>query len=251
MGTDLHSRTPRLDLGVFTGPLERLLELARAHRIDLSRISVPALVDQLSAALQQQTPLADKGDWVVMVAWLLMLRSRLLLPASEPSQQAAHAGAEVLRGRMLALGEMQSLAAWLGRQPLLGHDVFARGRPDPISPPPGAAMEVDVVEFLWASLGLFDDDLAPAETRQRYRPIWDDLFSIAEARDRIMLRLSGTGSQPMERLLPDGVVNGVVQARSRWTSTFVASLELAKQGSVLMGQETGFGPIQVSPAHCG
>ena len=251
MATDVSGRTPRMVLDGFSGPLERLLELARAHQIDLARLSVQALVDQLTAALQQQTPLGDKGDWVVMVAWLLLLRSQSLLPAGEAGQQAALAEADVLRGRMLVLGEMQALAAWLGRRPSLGHDVFARGRPDPISLAPGAEREVDVVEFLWASLELFDHDLPASETRQRYRPVWDDLFSITEARNRIMLRLAEAGSQMMERLLPERPVTGPLQARSRWTSTFVASLELAKQGAVLMDQDRGFGPIQVSAAQPG
>ncbi|MBN8902512.1 MAG: hypothetical protein J0H57_15910, partial [Rhodospirillales bacterium] len=61
----------------FIGSLEQLLLLARARRIDLERIPVGALVDQLVEALQQagQTPLGQQADWVVMAAWLLQLRA--------------------------------------------------------------------------------------------------------------------------------------------------------------------------------
>ena len=63
--------TPRLALDGFSGPLETLLTLARAQKIDLSRLSLAALVDQLEAALRQapaSLPLGQKGDWVVMTA---------------------------------------------------------------------------------------------------------------------------------------------------------------------------------------
>ena len=62
--------TPALALAGFTGSLEQLLVLARARQIDLGRIPVGALVDQLVDALQQagQTPLGQQADWVVTEA---------------------------------------------------------------------------------------------------------------------------------------------------------------------------------------
>src|SRR3954452_7924682 len=81
--------TPLLTLDGFSGPLERLLTLARAQQVDLGGLSLRDLVDQLNAALQQATPamkLSQKADWVVMAAWLMLLRSRLLLPADTPIQ---------------------------------------------------------------------------------------------------------------------------------------------------------------------
>jgi segregation and condensation protein A len=68
----------------FAGPLDHLLALARAQTIDLAAISLTALLDQLAEALRQapaSVPLGQKGDWVVMAAWLVQLRARLLLPA--------------------------------------------------------------------------------------------------------------------------------------------------------------------------
>jgi segregation and condensation protein A len=76
--------TPAIDLDGYNGPLDQLLVLARAHEIDLTRLPLVALVDQLAVALQRAPPampLSQKGDWVVMTAWLVQLRSRLLLPA--------------------------------------------------------------------------------------------------------------------------------------------------------------------------
>jgi segregation and condensation protein A len=126
-------RSPYLTLGRFAGPLDHLLTLARAQRIDLADISLTALVEQLTAALRQApaaTSLREKADWVVMAAWLVQLRTRLLLPPDAPGQQEAAAEADQLRGRLVALEAMQALAGWLEQRPQLGRDVFARGGRD-------------------------------------------------------------------------------------------------------------------------
>jgi segregation and condensation protein A len=119
--------SPFLTLDGFSGPLEHLLTLARAQKIEIGKISLAALVDQLVAALRQAPgtiPLGQKGDWVVMAAWLVQLRARLLLPADAPAQQEARVEADQLRGRLVALEDMQAFAGWLERRPQLGHDVF-------------------------------------------------------------------------------------------------------------------------------
>jgi len=249
--------SPLLDLAGFQGPLERLLALARSHRIDLARIALPALVDQLIAALRDaggRMPLALQADWVVMVAWLLQLRSRLLLPAEAPASDAARRDAAQLRRGLARLDAVQAAARWLDGQPRLGRDVFARGRPELVGIGTTMLHQVDVIEFLWASLALFDDDLPPPDTASCYRPAWLALHALPDARDRILRRMAGhTSPCPLEQLLPDAPGPGAapedaLRGRSRWTSTFTASLELAKQGEVVLRQEKEFSPIQVFPA---
>ena len=98
------ARTPHLALVGFSGPLALLLDLARAQQIALAHLSVVDLVDQLAAAVQQSGPtvaLGEKSDWVVMASWLLLLRSRLLLPAETAAQQTAADVTEPARGRCI------------------------------------------------------------------------------------------------------------------------------------------------------
>ena len=66
--------TPRLALDGFDGPLALLLAMARANQIVLACISLPDLIDQLAAALQQAGPatlVSQKGDWLVMASLAL------------------------------------------------------------------------------------------------------------------------------------------------------------------------------------
>ncbi len=148
--------SPLLDLTGFSGRLERLLALARARQIELARIPLPALVDQLIAALREasgRTPLARQADWVVMAAWLVQLRSRFLRPANAAGQDAADRDAAQLRRGLARLGAVQAAARWLDEQPQLGRDVFPRGQPELVGTGTATRHQVDVIEFLWASLG--------------------------------------------------------------------------------------------------
>lgn len=256
-------RTPQLELNGFSGPLDLLLTLARAEQADLRGLSLPHLVDQLAMALRQAgpaTPLGQKADWVVMAAWLLLLRSLLLLPADTPAQRAAEAEAEELRGQLVALEEMQALAAWLERRPQLGRDVFPRGHPEwpGVSAAPGD--EVDVIAFLWASMALFETGDG-VDTSVVYRPPRFDLHSVPEARARILRLLAeAPDGGPLDGFLPyapgdqdpddpnrDNRENRLLR-RSAWTTTFAASLELARQGDVALAQDGAFRPITLSRA---
>jgi segregation and condensation protein A len=186
--------------------LDHLLTLARAQKIDIVEISLTELIDQLTAALHHApaaTSLGEKGDWVVMAAWLVQLRTRLLLPAEAPGQQAATAEADQLRGRLVALDEIQALAWWLERRPQRGRDVFVRGRPEMFGVAVGAGSTIDVTEFLWASLALFDDE-APPDTTTAYRPAPLRLHTVAEALERILRRLTDhPDAAALDQLLPD------------------------------------------------
>lgn len=167
--------------------------LARAQRVDLARISLSAVVEQLARALHERTAalLGEKADWLVMGAWLVLLRTRLLLPREVLEHGAAEAEAERLRGALLA--------AWLAGRPQLGRDVFARGRPELV----GVAREVDVIEFLWAAMALFDADLPATEATPVWRSPWLDLYSVPDASERIRRLVTGTlAPVTLAQLLP-------------------------------------------------
>ena len=250
--------SPQLDLAGFAGPLAQLLALARAQEIDLTKISLAALADQLTTALAASghtTPLAHQGEWVVMAAWLVWLRSRLLPPPDAPAQVAAAVEAARLRDRLLALRAAQGLAAWLAARPQLGHDVFARGAPEWVGTGLATAHQVDVVGFLWAAMALFDDAARDVDTGAVYRPPWHALHSPLDARQRILAMIvSLPDGASLGRFLPDTdaapgtAARAALGRRSAWASTLLAGLELTRQGDVALAQLGDFTPIHVWPA---
>jgi segregation and condensation protein A len=245
--------TPRLELDGFSGPLDLLLSLARAREVDLARLSVVNLVDQLALAFEQADPaipLSQKADWVVMASWLLLLRSRLALPADAPAREDAADDAEALRGQLIELRAAQALAHWLDRRPQLGRDAFARGRPELLGTSIDTRYEVDVIEFLWACLAQFEDDLAGDGTDTIYRPRRPDLCSVLEARARMERSLADMlETAPFACFLPRVPGRGRVPSdiplwrRSAVASTLMAGLELAREGVLLLEQPEPFATI--------
>ena len=131
---------PVLHLDGFDGPIDLLLDLAERQRLDLGRISLIALVDQFvaaSAQLAAHAPIERRADWLVMATRLVLLRSRLLLPATPEAAEEAEREAEREVARLDELRFIRAAASWLQARPRLGHDVFARRCPGPTrrSPP--------------------------------------------------------------------------------------------------------------------
>jgi segregation and condensation protein A len=120
---------PVLRLAAWEGPLDLLLELARAQRVDLARISVADLAAQFAAVLdaalaRRAVPLSRLAEWTLMAAWLL--RSRLLLPAGT----AECAAAEREAARRLAAAPAARARGLRPRPGRAGGGDRARGRPD-------------------------------------------------------------------------------------------------------------------------
>ena len=249
---------PMLHLAGFDGPMELLLDLAERQRIDWGRMSILALAEQFVAALKQladHVAIERRADWLVMATRLVLLRSRLLFPESLVAAEAAEREAAAQLRRIDNLAEVRATATWLSDQPILGQDVFARSAPDRLGFYLEPEDEVDVMAFLWASLALFEDDAEQLETVARYRPTWTDLYSVADARDRI-LRILGEGrdGQALEHFLPEvsatananDPLAGKLRLFSAWATTFSASLELAKQGEIGLVQSEAFATLHVS-----
>lgn len=246
------SQTPYLELEGFSGPLEKMLVLARAQKLDLSKLSLRDFVDQLADALRRDASINQKAEWVGMASWVVLLRSRLLSPVSPAVQHQAKAEAENLQARLVALQEMQALAAWLSARPQLGQDVFARGAPEVLGAFTETEHELDVIEFLWATIELLDDG-DEADTKPLYRPPAFDIHKVSEARERILKRvLDGAERQLLQDLVPGASgldpknAGSMRRYKSGWTTTFTAALEMAKQGEVLLLQNGSFEPITVT-----
>ena len=121
-----------LDLGSWEGPLDLLLALARAQKVDLRAISILTLVDQYLDYLRQAgaARLEQAADYLVMAAWLAYLKSALLLPRAEQEQPSPEELAFRLQQRLQRLDAMRDAGARLMARDRIDRDVFMRGTPE-------------------------------------------------------------------------------------------------------------------------
>ena len=99
----------------YAGPLDLLLDLARAGRVDLAALSITEVARQFGAAVEAaiargDVPLARLGDWLVAAATLALLRSRLLLPEDSREGQEARREAALLRRQIADRAAVVALA---------------------------------------------------------------------------------------------------------------------------------------------
>ena len=231
-----------VDVGGFEGPLDLLLELARAHKVDLAQVSIIALADQYLAFIERAKVLRIDvaADYLVMAAWLAYLKSRLLIPLPPSLDETAPQDmAARLAFRLQRLAAMGEAAQKLLQRPQLGVEVFARGAPQ--------ALAVEVTREYGDTL----IDLLKAYAERRTRKIVHQSYtvkrqttwSIKEARDAIERLVGamddwGTFDHWLERYLATKETRRSVRA-----SSFTASLELARDGRIELRQEQAFDPI--------
>ena len=242
------SGMPVLQLGAYEGPLDLLLALARAQRVDLERISMLALAEQFAAAVDaaitgRRVALGQMGDWLVAAASLLALRARLLLPPDAPEHREAAREAAALRRQLAERAAVQRLAGWLEARPQLGRDVFERGMTDADD---GAVPLADITELLRACLRLLERPVQERVYRPAPPPLWRVPAALAQLRQ--VLTTWPPEGLTLAQLMPSPEQGGTskLQRRAALASTLMAGLELAREGTLGLDQNEGFGEIQVS-----
>ena len=203
----------QLKLEGFEGPLDLLLDLARAQKVDLAKISILALVEQYLAVIEgaRKVRLELAAEWLVMAAWLTWLKSRLLVPAGADEPDDPDLLAELLTGRLQALELVRAAAAWLGRRPLLGIDVFALGSAEDHTVIDRSRLLIDQAAFLSSYLRAVRRGTKVVP----YQPRKLSWFTVQDALRRLGLLL---GSMPdwtsLERFLPVGVLHDPLERRA-------------------------------------
>ncbi len=235
-----------VDVAGFEGPLDLLLHLARTQRVDLARISVLALVEQYLAFIDRarQLKLEVAADYLVMAAWLAFLKSKLLIPKQPgDTEESGEEMAAVLQFRLKRLEAMRDAAARLVNRNRLGRDVFARGMPETVIVETTSRFSASLYDLL-SAYAAQRQRLAITNVRIARRTVW----SLKEARD-VLMRLIG---QVKDWTALDAyLIEYVAAPQERATviaSSFAASLELVREGSIEVRQAEAFAPIYMRAA---
>jgi len=232
-----------VDLEGWEGPLDLLLELARRQKVDLAGMSVLALAEQYLAFI---TSLKDMrielaADYLVMAAWLALLKSRLLLPKPEDDddEPSGEMLAAQLQLRLQRLQAMRSAAAQLMERPRLGVDVFARGAPEPVALVRKSTWQAGLYDLVAAYAGI-----AERKVPVSYTPAQRTVWALQDARESLQ-RLVGEGADwhSLQELTKEAT--GPAERATALASTFASSLELVRQGELELRQDETFGPLLV------
>lgn len=224
----------------FEGPLDLLLHLIRKHEVDIYDIPIALITKQyleyLDLMVELNLDLA--GEFLVMAATLIHIKSRTLLPRPDPSQEDPEEDPrEALVRRLLEHQRFKAAAELLHEKEIQRSAQW--GRPDQrVAELAGDAPEPEVEVDLFSLMAAFRQVLERA--RQRPRVLLPPEQIPIEVRiEQLLARLSDTEACGFDELFSD------VQTRAGMIVTFLAVLEMIRLKRVRVFQQGNFGPIRV------
>ena len=237
----------RVTLDAFEGPRYVLLELARARKLDVTRMSVGDIADQYLAFIAEARAanIELAGDYLVMAAWLTLLKSRLLIPKpqlAEDEPDPLHLAA-ALRDKLRRLELARQGAKRLDALPQLDRDVFLNGQPRTTVITTQAAWRADLYELLNA----YCAERSKSVRKRAYRTLVRRAYPLETARKRLEQALKQLDQwRAIDALAPPAEHGAdAPPAESYLASTFGAALELAREGKMELRQAEAFAPLFV------
>lgn len=227
-----------LDLDGYGGPLNVLLDLARTQKVDLLRISVLKLVDQyvdfVARAKRDHIELAS--DYLVMAAWLLFLKSKLLLPKRDKNEEKVSPEllSSHLAWRLKRLDAMRIAYENLLKRPQAKIDTFVRGMKDEALSDDIDIYQADILDLLRA-YGRQRNKVKAKVLKVRQWPV----YSLEDARASLRNRIPKDDNwHEIAKFAPKAnEVNGEMpSAKSQYASLLSAGLEMVKQGEISIRQ---------------
>jgi segregation and condensation protein A len=228
-------------LDVFEGPLDLLLHLIKQHEINVYDIPISLITQQYLEylSLMQEMQLDVAGEFLVMAATLIHIKSRMLLPRPAPEQEDAEEDprAELVR-RLIEHERFKRAADLLHEHETVRSAQFHRpdervtGIADVA--PEERELEVDLFSLMTAFRAVIE------RARQRpTMPLPVEYISIEARIDQLLSRLSEHEAMGFEELFDD------VAGRAHLVVTFLALLEMVRLKLVRVIQQGIFGPIRV------
>jgi len=232
----------QVQLEIFEGPLDLLLHLIKKNEVSITDIPIAAITEQYLATLEvmQSLNLDVAGEFLVMAATLIHIKSRMLLPAGDGTSEEDDDGEdprEELVRRLLDYQRFKDAAEQLGQREILARDVFIRsGTPVEDVPVPNLR-EVSVFELLNALKRVLDR--LPKEN------IHEVTLDKITVREKMTLLLDTLRQRPT--VLFDALF-AEAKTRLEVVVTFLAMLELVKARAIRIFQDELGGPIQIEAA---
>jgi segregation and condensation protein A len=233
--------TTRVQLEIFEGPLDLLLHLIKKNEVSITDIPIATITEQYLATLDviQTFNLDVAGEFLVMAATLIHIKSRMLLPMAddEDDEEEGTDPREELVRRLLEYQRFKDVADQLERRELLTRDVFVRSvAPAEEVPAPGFR-EVSVFELLTALKRVLD-----RLPKDAVHEVMLEKITMREKMTLLLDQLRTQGKILFESLFAE------VTTRMEVVVTFLAMLELVKVRAIRIFQEEATGPIQIEAA---
>jgi len=233
----------KIDIDNYSGPLEVLLDLAKAQKVDLANISITQLADQFIEFINKgkKINLDLASEYLLMATWLTYLKSKLLLPEDDEDDFKASEVAEKLKLQLKKLELIRLFSDKLLSKKRLGIDVYMRGMTGGIRSSNNSTYAVSLFELLKSYsnhvmkknfLSINIPKLPICSTEQGIEIIKASINKLTDWKD-------------LSELIPAKFKKTYIMKKSGLAGLFTASLELSKEGLISIMQKKTFDKLLI------
>ena len=233
----------KINIDNYNGPLEVLLDLAKAQKVDLASISITQLADQfidfITKAKEINLDLAS--EYLLMATWLAYSKSKLLLPFDEEDDFKALEVAEKLKIQLKKLELIRLLSDQLLKKNRLGVDIHMRGMSGGIRAKSNSEYNVSLYDLL--------KTYSNHVMRKNFLSINIPKLPLCTTEEGIDIIKKNIGKlknwKDISELVPKKFIESKSLMRSGIAGLFAASLELSKEGIINIMQKKVFDKLLI------
>ena len=240
---DSNSSLFEIDLDNYSGPLDALLDLAKAQKVNLEEISITKLADQFYDFItsKKDLNLEVASEYLLMATWLAYLKSKLLLPSSPEEEFKVQEVAEKLKLQLKKLELIRLLSDQMLKRKRLGREIRTRGMRGNIRSIYSAEYKLSLFELLksYSTIVMTKD----------FQKMNIPKLPVFTAEDGIKTIKGFFGKltdwKNLDDLIPNNFKSSKNYKKTGKAGIFAGSLELVKEGNLTIKQENLFDEIYV------
>ena len=240
---DTDSNNFSVDLENYQGPLDVLLDLAKAQKVDLENISITLLADQFHDYItnEKNLNLETASEYLLMATWLTYLKSKLLLPGNPEEEFKLLEVAQQLKLQLKKLELIRLLSDQMLKRKRLGREIRLRGIKGNIRSIYSTEYKLNLYELLKTYSGII-----MTKDFQRMNIPKLPVFTAEDGIKRIREFFGNLIDwKNINDLIPKNFKVGTKYKKTGKAGIFAGSLELVKEGNLTIKQEKLFDEIYV------
>jgi len=240
---EFDSKLFEVNLNNYNGSLDLLLDLAKSQKVNLEDISITKLADQfydfITKAKNLNLELAS--EYLLMATWLTYLKSKLLLPETEEEEFKATEVAEKLKLQLKKLELIRLLSDQMLKRKRLGRDIFMRGIKGKIRSIYSSKYSLNLYDLLKTYSSII--------MKKDFQRINIPKLPVLTTEDGIKRIKEFFGEliewKKIDDLIPNNFISQKKLRKSGAAGLFAGSLELAKEGNLLLKQNKLFDDLYI------
>ncbi len=232
-----------VDVDNYNGSLDVLLDLAKAQKVNLEKISITKLADQFNSYIlnKKDLNLEIASEYLLMATWLAYLKSKLLLPGSLEEEFKVQEVAEKLKLQLKKLELIRLLSEQMLKRKRLGREIRTRGMKGNIRSIYSAEYKLNLFELIKAYSSIL--------MTKDFQTINIPKLPVFTTEDGIKTIQNFFGKlinwKNLDDLIPTNFKSGKSFKKTGKAGIFAGSLELVKEGNLKIKQDSLYSDIYI------